>query len=98
MFGEERHLMIHQAKLANQAERNKLRKQGKIPTEFENLNQEDYSKMIKAPISIECTSTTGELFKISSAEFFKKLLNNKITERELLINLNLKRQIMFKKQ
>jgi hypothetical protein len=54
--------------------------------------------MIKAPISIECTSTTGELFKISSAEFFKKLLNNKITERELLINLNLKRQIMFKKQ
>ena len=40
-----------------------------------------------APYSIQCTSTSGELLKISAVEFEKKILRDADTYQYLLTNL-----------
>lgn len=40
---------------------------------------DDLAESVKAPFSIQCTSTYGELFKISAVEFERKVLKDEDT-------------------
>ena len=39
------------------------------------------------PFTVVCTSTTGELYKLSSNDFHRKVLKDALTESHLLTNL-----------
>ena len=46
-----------------------------------------HQKFFCAPYTVVCTSTTGELYKLSSNDFYRQVLKDAQTESHLLANL-----------
>lgn len=59
---------------------------------------ENINKSTPSPFSVQCTSTTGQLFKISACEFDRKILKEAETEAELFQNLLQKYELLKKKE